>query len=148
MNANTSNVVSLAKLPATVLQKAAHPDRSERYVHINTREVIAHMEKEGYEVASVQVTGSRSKTRDPLFARHQVTLRNSALPKIDGVVPQFMLTNSHDGSSSAQVLFGAFRFVCSNGLVIGTTFGRERVRHSSRSASTFIFRRAVGVCVK
>ena len=140
MNVTTSNVVSLTKLPAAILQKEAHPDRSERYVHINTREIITYMEKEGYEVSNVQVTGSRSKARDPLFARHQVTLRNPTLPKIGGVVPQFLFTNSHDGSTSAQVLYGAFRFVCSNGLVVGTTFGKERVRHTGDAATTLIER--------
>jgi hypothetical protein len=41
-----------------------------------------------------------------------------------------VLLNSHDGSSSYQMLAGCFRFVCSNGMVFGDTHSDIRVRHS------------------
>ncbi|HGY2576407.1 MULTISPECIES: DUF932 domain-containing protein, partial [Providencia] len=44
-------------------------------------------------------------------------------------VPEIILLNSHDGSSSYQMLPGMFRFVCQNGLVCGDTFGEVRVPH-------------------
>ena len=34
---------------------------------------------------------------------------------------EIVLLNSHDGTSSYQMLAGMFRFVCSNGLVCGDT---------------------------
>ncbi|HBR9642371.1 TPA: DUF932 domain-containing protein, partial [Klebsiella pneumoniae] len=40
-----------------------------------------------------------------------------------------ILLNSHDGSSSYQMIPGMFRFVCTNGLVCGTSFGEIRVPH-------------------
>lgn len=132
--------ITLDRLPPAVVQKTAHPARSERYVHINTRDIIGVLEKEGFAVNSVQVTKTRAKTRDPLYARHQVVLRNPTLAPIDGVVPQFLFTNSHDGSSSAQALLGAFRFVCSNGLIVGTTLGKARVRHTGDAAADIIER--------
>jgi hypothetical protein len=39
------------------------------------------------------------------------------------------LLNSHDGTSSYQMLVGVFRFVCQNGTVWGNTVGDIRVRH-------------------
>lgn len=44
-------------------------------------------------------------------------------------VPEIILLNSHDGSSSYQMLPGLFSLVCQNGLVFGETFGEVRVPH-------------------
>lgn len=44
-------------------------------------------------------------------------------------VPEIILLNSHDGSSSYQMLPGLFRTVCCNGLVCGESFGEVRVPH-------------------
>jgi hypothetical protein len=38
-------------------------------------------------------------------------------------VPEIILLNSHDGSSSYQMIPGMFRFVCTNGMICGQTFG-------------------------
>lgn len=125
-------------LPATVLQKEAHPDRSKRYSHINTREVVSVLERSGFKVHGVTVATRRSKLRDPLFAKHQVTLRHPDMPVIAGITPQILLVNSHDGSSSAQALHGAFRQVCSNGLIVGTIQEAIRVRHAGDAAKELI----------
>ena len=42
---------------------------------------------------------------------------------------EIILLNSHDGTSSYQMLAGMFRFVCSNGLVCGDTVADVRVPH-------------------
>jgi hypothetical protein len=48
----------------------------------------------------------------------------------EGEVPELILINSHDGTSSYQLLAGFFRFVCSNGLIAGNIQSDVRVRHS------------------
>jgi len=46
-------------------------------------------------------------------------------------VPQLLLTNSHDGSSSVVLQLGFFRFICSNGLVVGTeVVAPIRIKHT------------------
>jgi hypothetical protein len=40
-----------------------------------------------------------------------------------------ILLNSHDGTSSYQMLAGMFRFVCKNGLVCGDTVADLRIPH-------------------
>ena len=132
--------MSIETLPATVLQPTAHPDRSKRYAHVNSREVVAMLESEGYAVHSVAVTKTRRKQRDPLYAKHQVVLRHPDLPVIGGVTPQMIFVNSHDGTSSAEARQGLFRFVCSNGLVVGVDMARVRVRHSGDAATQVIRR--------
>ncbi len=42
---------------------------------------------------------------------------------------EVVLINSHDGTSSYQMLAGMFRFVCQIGLVCGDTFADVRVHH-------------------
>jgi hypothetical protein len=42
---------------------------------------------------------------------------------------EIILLNSHDGSSSFQLVGGCFRFVCQNGMVCGDTIADIRVPH-------------------
>ena len=51
---------------------------------------------------------------------------------------EIMLLNSHDGTSSYQMLAGMFRFVCSNGLVCGDTVADVRVPHKGDVAGHVI----------
>jgi hypothetical protein len=47
----------------------------------------------------------------------------------DNVNLQLIAVNSYDGSHVLQVMFGAFRLVCSNGLIIGSRFVNLEQRH-------------------
>ena len=49
----------------------------------------------------------------------------SAKPEANEII----LINNHDGASSYQLLAGQFRFVCCNGLVIGTVSNDIRIPH-------------------
>lgn len=60
--------------------------------------------------------------------KHMLRLRREG--QITGKqVPEIILLNSHDGSSSYQMLPGLFRSVCQNGLICGESFGEVRVSH-------------------
>lgn len=126
------------KLPAAALAAAPAPTLSSRYEFVDTRAIIERIAQEGWQVASATTASPRK--RDALFAKHMVDLRHPDFEPIAGAVPRIILTNSHDGSSSAQVLAGVFRFVCSNGLVVGTTTAKEVVRHTGDAAADLIHR--------
>jgi hypothetical protein len=51
---------------------------------------------------------------------------------------EIILLNSHDGTSSYQMLAGMFRFVCHNGLVCGDTAADIRVPHKGDVAGQVI----------
>ncbi|MDP1007938.1 DUF932 domain-containing protein, partial [Klebsiella pneumoniae] len=51
---------------------------------------------------------------------------------------EIILLNSHDGTSSYQMLAGMFRFVCHNGLVCGDTTADIRVPHKGDVVSQVI----------
>lgn len=126
------------KLPAAVLAAAPSPKMSERYVHVDTREVIALMERSGFFVAAARSSAPRS--RDPLYAKHMVEFRLKNSPIERGATPRVLFTNSHDGSSSAVARAGLYRFVCSNGLVVGQDTERLSARHAGEAAYELIER--------
>lgn len=125
-------------LPASALATTAAPNVSERYQFISSNEIIQRFADEGWRVESATVAAPRK--RDPLFAKHMIDFRHPDFEAVQGAVPRIILVNSHDGSSSARVLAGVFRFVCSNGLVVGTTIGKETVRHTGDAAADLIHR--------
>jgi hypothetical protein len=51
---------------------------------------------------------------------------------------EIILVNSHDGSTSYQMMAGAFRFVCTNGLICGDLVEDIRVRHSGNIVDNVI----------
>ncbi|MBW6098147.1 DUF932 domain-containing protein [Escherichia coli] len=62
------------------------------------------------------------------YTKHMLRLRRDG--EINGQhVPEIILLNSHDGTSSYQMLPGYFRFVCQNGCVCGQSLGEVRVPH-------------------
>ena len=44
--------------------------------------------------------------------------------------PEIIIRNSYDGSTEVSVMAGAFRLVCSNGMIVGTVLGNTSNRHS------------------
>src|SRR5690606_28561838 len=68
------------------------------------------------------VCGKREHTKHMLRLRHASQINGAEANEI-------VLLNSHDGTSSYQMLAGMFRFVCSNGLVCGDTVADVRVPH-------------------
>lgn len=116
----------------SVLAAEAHESRGARYAFIPTIEVLDGLRKEGFQPFEVRQTrcrdlGKREHTKHLVRLRHQ-----DASPVTFGgkEVPEIVLLNSHDGSSSYQLLSGLFRMVCSNGLIAGDICDDIRIRHS------------------
>jgi hypothetical protein len=77
----------------------------------------------------------RTKTEDKrAYAKHVLRFRHEGYLvdhlEVGDVVPEVVLLNSHNGSSSYRMLAGLFRLVCANGLVVGNSFEEVRVRHT------------------
>ena len=71
------------------------------------------------------------------YTKHMIRLRHAS--QINGrEANEIILLNSHDGTSSYQMLAGMFRFVCSNGLVCGDTVANVRVPHKGDVAGHVI----------
>lgn len=111
----------------SVFGEDKHASRSERYAYIPTITLLENLQREGFQ----PFFACQTRVRDPdrrEHTKHLLRLRQAG--QIAGQqVPEIILLNSHDGSSSYQMLPGLFRSVCCNGLVCGTSFGEVRVPH-------------------
>lgn len=123
----------------SIFAASAHESRSKRYAYIPTADVLRGLLAEGWGVYSA----TQAKTRDESkreFTKHMIRLRHvdhmsvrqTMLGRREGNadVNELIIINSHDGATAYQMLAGCFRFVCSNGLVVGTKIDEVRVRHS------------------
>lgn len=104
-----------------------HESRSERYTYIPTITLLESLQKEGFQPFFACQTRVRDISRRE-HTKHMLRLRREG-QMAGKQVPEIILLNSHDGSSSYQMLPGLFRFVCQNGLICGQTFGEVRVPH-------------------
>jgi len=86
------------------------------------------LRKEGFQPFMVTQTRVRNEDRRD-FTKHMIRLRHAGQINARGEANEIILLNSHDGTSSYQMLAGMFRFVCSNGLVCGDTVADVRVPH-------------------
>ncbi|HBD7023421.1 TPA: DUF945 domain-containing protein [Citrobacter koseri] len=111
----------------SVFGEEKHSSRSERYAYIPTITLLESLQREGFQPFFACQTRVRDQSRRE-HTKHMLRLRRAG--QITGQqVPEIILLNSHDGSSSYQMLPGLFRAVCCNGLVCGTSFGEVRVPH-------------------
>ena len=53
--------------------------------------------------------------------------------KDDFMNPEIIIKNSYDGSMQVHILSGAFRLVCSNGMIIGNVIDKHNYRHNVNS---------------
>jgi len=123
-------------IPKTILQEHAKPGMSPRYVHVSSVEVIRQMERQGWTLAAAKA--SKTRTRDPLFARHALDFRQNNAPESFGMVPRLLVMNSHDGSCNAFAAAGFFRPVSATGMVIGDLSAQLVTRHSKVNGHDFV----------
>lgn len=119
----------IARYAPSVLATEAHESRGERYSFIPTIDVLDGLRREGFQPFEVRQTRCRDEGKRE-HTKHLVRLRHPDAISAQGETPEIVLLNSHDGTSSYQLLAGFFRFVCSNGLIAGDICNDVRVRHT------------------
>ena len=126
----------LFRVVPSVFSEDKHESRSERYTYIPTISLLDSLQREGFQ----PFFACQTRVRDPgrrEHTKHMLRLRREG--QITGIqVPEIILLNSHDGTSSYQMLPGLFRAVCQNGLVCGESFGEVRVPHKGDVVSQVI----------
>lgn len=112
------------------------PHMSNQYGFVNTSSVLDALVDHGW--LPVQAKQDQPRQRDPQYVRHAVVLRHEDhLEQDAGVIPQVMLSNSHNGRTKLRLYAGLYRFVCANGLVVGDDRIRAEMGHN-RSANDII----------
>ena len=112
----------------SIFASGKHASRSDRYSYIPTIEVLRGLRKEGFEPFMVAQGGSRVEGKAE-FTKHLIRMRHAGHVNARTEANEIILINSHDGASSYQMLAGVFRFVCCNGLVVGTVANDIRIPH-------------------
>ena len=112
------------RVAPSIFADAPHESRSQRYAYIPTAAVLTELRKEGFQPFMVTQTrvrdeGKREHTKHMLRLRHASQIHGAEANEI-------VLLNSHDGTSSYQMLAGMFRFVCSNGLPTRRPHGKRK----------------------
>lgn len=110
-------------------------DVSAKYVAINTKTIVDRFEQAGFELQGSSIARVRNPERDG-YQKHLLRFAHPDLKakQLNDIVPQIVLRNSYDGSSSFQLWLGVFRLVCANGLIVGQAWHSVRVRHVGQSA--------------
>ncbi len=126
----------IQRVAPSIFADAPHESRSQRYAYIPTAAVLTELRKEGFQPFMVAQTRTRHEDRRD-YTKHMIRLRHAS--QINGAeANEIILLNSHDGTSSYQMLAGMFRFVCANGLVCGDTVADVRVPHKGDVAGQVI----------
>ena len=117
----------LYRVAPSIFAGEKHESRSNRYTYIPTIQVIEGLRSEGFLPFSACQSRSRIEGKSE-FTKHMIRLRRQD-QILANEANEIILINSHDGTSSYQMLAGMFRFVCQNGMITGDTVEDIRVQH-------------------
>lgn len=111
---------------------------SDRYSFLNSMDVVNNLMNLGWNPTHVHVNNRG------MYGQHMIRMTheglNSKVVGKDGLIPQLIFSNSHDGTQRAKLDIGAFRLVCSNGLVVGEkgAYDSIKVKHIGMNQNDFI----------
>ena len=106
--------------------------KAERFRSVPTAVAIQALADDGYTTVQAQGVKSRSRAVNT-YGKHLVRMRhNGATPTVGDSLPEIVVLNANDGSSSLRLLAGLYRLVCANGLIVATAqIAAVSIRHSS-----------------
>lgn len=105
---------------------------SSKYTQVFSSDVISLFEKENFILENTVFKKTRSERKNG-FQKHVLIFTRPDLQIDSENQIRVLVTNSHDGSSSFRINLGIYRFVCSNGLIVGETFFNAKIRHSAKN---------------
>lgn len=120
---------AVRSIAPSAFAESAHESRSARYTYIPTSVIIEGLMKEGFMPFKAAQSRSRIEGKSE-FTKHMLRFRHvDSMVNADGLFPEVVMVNSHDGTSAYKLFAGIFRMVCTNGLISGKTTGEIAVQH-------------------
>ena len=113
-----------------------------KYMFISTKDVVEALEKNGLKAIGAAQANTRTPYRRA-YVKHLLTFEMTDVTvNIEGVKPQVMLLNSHDGTTSYQLFLGLYNTTTRMTAVVGAnTFDVQRVMHKgNKSVDEIIFK--------
>jgi len=127
MHKALSNDEIIQRAPSVLTREGMPEKTHSAYVNVSTMDVIEVMRNQGW----IPTLAGQQKVRvgeRSGYQKHIVKLSNPNLV-IGPDHLQAIITNSHDGGSAYKFDLGIYRFVCSNGMIVGNTFESINIRH-------------------
>lgn len=119
-----------------VFANEAHESRGPRYLYVPTVQPLQAMLDNGWGVWEARQQRSRDGARDP-YTKHMLRLRKltdfDKTAVVGDGVPEVVLINAHDGTAAYHLHAGFFRFICSNGMMVGTNIAGFKIFHTKSS---------------
>lgn len=138
---NPLTLEGIRQVCPAVFATEPHSSRGDRYRYVPTIQPLEQLLDNGWGVYEASQQRSRAADRDP-YTKHMLRLRRvedfaitPGQTRAEGVA-ELILINAHDGTAAYHLKAGFFRFVCSNGLISGTTVAGFTVRHTVSSQTT------------
>jgi hypothetical protein len=105
------------------------PRTGPKYVFIDTAQLVNTLREHDFH--PTEASQSVTRLGNAQYAKHMIRFRHeSESVSVLGCVPEVILINAHDSSSSFQLRSGLYRFACCNGLIVSLAeFGVIRVPH-------------------
>jgi hypothetical protein len=120
------NAPSLIDIPALHATGPA-PNCSERYEFYPTSRLIEPLLEDRWEITQAFQVGRKRNTSP--YAKHLVRLTHPKLQFGEERL-EAIIRNSHNASSKLEMMLGAWRFICSNGIMVGSSFADFAISHT------------------
>lgn len=126
---------TLKKMVPSVFAEQPHPKVSGAYKFVKTVDILDTLSENGFQVVQARQSSARDETGIQ-YVKHMLRLAHAdyigkGIRKVGDVVPEIVLTNSHNRTSAFVLEAGLFRLICSNGLMAAaTSFAGARVLHN------------------
>lgn len=106
---------------------------SDKYQFFPTDYVVRGLLNNGFRCVMAGQAKTRIEGKGD-FTRHILRFRHDDMPRLGhDALPEVVMVNSHDGSSSYRLMLGVFRLVCANGMIACSSMMEEvRVRHTGK----------------
>lgn len=107
---------------------------SSRYAFVPTTQVITDLGQEGWVPVSAREANVRDETKEG-YQKHIIRFRHpdlsfNKLINVGDIVPEIVLTNSHDAKAAFHLHAGIFRLVCRNGMIVAdATIAKVCIKH-------------------
>ncbi len=109
-----------------------------KYLFIPTGEIVSAMRQEGFEVVQALQGNTRIEGKGD-FTKHMLRFALPQAQQVNGSVPELVLINSHDGTTSYRLMMGIFRMICQNGLLVASNVIEDlKFRHNKSLADEII----------
>lgn len=130
----------LREVAPSIFAEGRHESRSDRFAYVPTWDVVQALIREGFQPVAAKQGRSRIEGK-AAFTKHLIRFRHPTdkMRQVGDLVPETILMNAHDGTSSYRVMAGAFKGLCKNGLYASeNVIGDVRIGHTGDIKSRVI----------